>query len=73
MTLESLHQLELSLMRAAFDISCDRLQLSTDMANLDERHSQLASIVQTLVERGFDDPRDVANLAARIFLNNKNA
>ncbi|MBS0233239.1 MAG: hypothetical protein JSR99_07110 [Proteobacteria bacterium] len=65
MTLEELHEIELSLMRTAFQTACEIACLplnSQDMAN-SALYSRIATAVQALVERGISDPDVIARRA----------
>jgi len=67
MTLESLHELELALMRRAFEIACERTGLSIDRCSkeITNEHIYLASVVQNLVEQGLTDASAIAELAIK--------
>lgn len=72
MTLDALHQIELSLMRQAFEAACERVGLSIATEAINGEHERLAMIVQTLVERGFSDVQTIAISAAEAFANPSN-
>jgi hypothetical protein len=65
-TLEELHEVELSLMRTAFENACGiaGLPLAPNDVTESNAYAQIATAVQTLVERGIADPVVVASFAA---------
>jgi hypothetical protein len=63
MTLDELRQIELRLMRQAFELACSRAGLSTSPDQITPDHAQLARVVQSLVEQGHTDARAIAELA----------
>lgn len=73
MTLDSLRKLELSLMRRSFEIACERAGLSTarDSDEITADHAYLASAVQALVEQGFTDATEIAQLAMNALVSHR--
>jgi hypothetical protein len=68
MTLDNLRKLELSLMRRAFEIACERAGLSTarDGSEITDDHARLAFVVQSLVEQGYTDVTAIAEQATDV-------
>ncbi len=65
MTLEELHEIELSLMRRAFETACKIAGLPLESQDIADSavYSQVAAAVQILVERGISDPDLIARRA----------